>query len=191
MADIFDVKSIWQTVERVAQGGEAYTAGEQELTNWLQSHLGLRRAPEAYARRTRQRYQKASREGRTAREVNQREYQERKRKKTGAAKPREAGDTFSAQLNRLIARRNELLPESPVDREFLQEYIDVFGESNVLDLITEQVDSCQRYQRGDSEPGHRRWIERNPTNRINVRPDITTYLWNTDIMYFYHARAGI
>lgn len=185
MADAFDVKSIWESVERVATGGEDFTTGERELVDWLQSHLGLRRSPERYARRTRQRYQSASREGLTAREINMREYQERRARKRGEKPPQRPGVSRSKELNRLIGRRNQLLPEAPVDRDEVDTYANFFGEENMIFMLTNQIESCLEYQKGNSRPGNRRWYNR--TFIAPVNPDFTTYIVNTDIFFFYHS----
>lgn len=191
MTTPYDVKEIWTSVERVATGGASYTAGETEMVEWLTRQLGLKRSPESYARRTRQRYQTASRRGLTAQEINREEYlrrQARKRnRKRGPGSNVVVGELFSEKLRRLIDRRNFLLPEVKIDEEYLEDYIDIFGEGNVIDLLEQQIDSAEHYQRGDSEPGHRRWEERNPTNPRRIRADFTTYIGNTDVMYYYHS----
>jgi len=175
MATRRTVNDVWSLVERLVKSGNAGTTDDQAAINWLQNELGLKRNPTEYAARTRRRYRAAGRAGESAQQVNKREYQQR-----------QAGSR--ARMNKLIARRNELLPEVPVDMDEVNEYVDTFGTSNVIDMLVDQIDSCEHYQRDDSVPGHRRWVERRHTRE--VRPDFTSYLGSTDIMYYYHSRRA-
>lgn len=185
-----DVAEIWRAVERVARNsGEVFTEPEREAVTWLRNTLGTPKPLESYASRTRRRYRAASKSGKTARETNQSEYRQRKEKGKPTSPTKGGGrENRRQRMRRLIDRRNQLLPQSPVDVDDVDEYVLAFGYDNVLSLLTEQIDSCEWYLRADHRPGNKRWFARKWTDPQRVRPDFTSYIANTDIMYYYHAR---
>lgn len=183
MSSPYDVSEIWQIVERVAKSrSKAVTPGEAEMLTWLRNTLGTKKPLQEYAPRTRRRYKAASREGQTARQRNKQEYQQR----TGGTPKTPRGGPRN-RMQDLIDRRNQFFPRDPVDVQDVQDYVAAFGYDNVITILQEQIDSCEWWLRNDPRPGHNRWFNR---RHEVLRPDFTSYISNTDIFYFYHARRN-
>lgn len=167
--------------------GETVAGAEQEALSWLESVVGARKPLQEYAPRTRRRYLAAAGRGQSAREVNAAEYARKKGK--AAAKPSAPRKPTKAamrkEMERLADKRNEFLPMSVVDWDVIENFIQVFGEVHVLQILRNEVDSIEHYvYQHNREPGNRRWH-----NRVEeVYPaNFNEVLANTDILYYYHG----
>lgn len=166
--------------------GQSVSSAEQEALSWLDSIVGARRSLAEYAPRTRRRYLAAASRGQSARQANAAEYQRKRTRKAPTAKPAVSGKSATRlEMERLAAERNTYLPASVVDWDVIDNFVDIFGEQHVLQILRNEVDSIKEYvYNHNREPGNRRWhnrVEEEYPAEFNER------LANTDILYFYHG----
>lgn len=194
MSDPFvgrDIDAIWKMVEQAASGVDLSDV-ETEAVDWLRNVLGTKRPLQSYAPRTRRRYRKAAREHETATSVNRRDYEAALRRQGKSRQPTDTKNyrATRSKMMRLIDRRNELLPHSIVDIDYVNDYVKVFGNRNVIMLLQTQIRSCEEYLKRNPLPGRKEWDERRWTK--SDLPEAEFTIGNTDIMYYYHSvRARI
>lgn len=163
--------------------GQSVSPGEQEALSWLEGVVGARKSLAEYAPRTRRRYLAAASRGESARQANAAEYRAKRIRKAKPAVPGKSPKRL--EMERLAAERNTYLPVATIDWDVIENFIEVFNEDHVLQILKNEVDSIKEYvYNHNREPGNYRWHHR--VEEV-YSADFNERLANTDILYFYHG----
>lgn len=148
----------------------AIESDEQLALDWLEQTVGAKRSLASYAPRTRRRYIAAARKGQSATQVNKDEY---------------AGRTWRIRMEKLFKKRNEYMPDSIVDWDVVNNFVDAFGYKHVETILRNELDSIEQYvYHNKKEPGNARWHHR---EHEIYKPNFNERLASTDVLYYYHG----
>jgi hypothetical protein len=186
------VEDVLRAVRKIRRGKPVSTEAQDDIA-WLERTIGLKRPLTSYSERSQRRIFQRLREGAvSSKEVYQKEYEARKTKREEVI---EEHGLLPSQWRRIEPLRDKLqtygMDVDPyMDDEVLKEFAELYGYEYLLTVLTEQIESTERYLQGDASLGNRRWNARGQLEERFGASSAVMHIRGTNPYYYYHGRKA-
>lgn len=175
---------------RLRKGHVASPQETDDLT-WFSETVGLNRPIQEYSPRSQRRiFQRLNEGATTSKDIYRKEYVARKE---ATDESLEEHGLKPAQWKTIDRLRNQVVQygvdaDPYMDDEFLQEVALLYGYDYLHNVLTDQVDSIQKYLEGNPDPGNARWNARGSLEAHFGASAHVNFIRGTDPYYYYHGR---
>lgn len=163
----------------------------QDDLDFVQRWMGLERPLESYSERSRRRFFTAAKRG-----VRPgREYQ-RERRQRGTNVMNKWG--LTEYQFRVIHKLMKKIEDSGIDIDYyhdppvIKDFATIYGYQYLKEVFTQQIDSIEKYRKGNRGPGHDRWFDHKENRTLEKKYEssfgASAYvIKGTDPYYYYHS----